>query len=246
MRTYVRVSSPPRPPPRGSNSAATAGRVSRRDRRRPQGFRYYRSALDARCRAHPSTAGRDSIEMLGDRSCEQQSERRGLPRATSSLAAGWSASRTEGDAAPSSGLPALLGRGRQEPKFGHACQLGYEPRAHVRALLAECFALEGEEITLRLNLYTGNGLSVRQVETRWLEFLELPRTCLRKHTLNNPPAPTSGVKKNKLPYGVATLGVRRSTWLVQHIFGAIQEYGGFDEPRWLDCGRVPHGSASAS
>ena len=25
-----------------------------------------------------------------------------------------------------------------------------------------------------------------------------------------------------------------STRVVQHIFGAIQEYGGFDEPRWLD------------
>jgi hypothetical protein len=26
-----------------------------------------------------------------------------------------------------------------------------------------------------------------------------------------------------------------STAIVQHIYGAIQEYGGFDEPRWLDC-----------
>jgi hypothetical protein len=28
--------------------------------------------------------------------------------------------------------------------------------------------------------------------------------------------------------------VAKSTHLVQHIFGAIQEYGGFEEPRWLD------------
>jgi hypothetical protein len=32
---------------------------------------------------------------------------------------------------------------------------------------------------------------------------------------------------------VCTLKVLRSTWLVQHLFGAIQQYGGFAEPRWL-------------
>jgi hypothetical protein len=26
-----------------------------------------------------------------------------------------------------------------------------------------------------------------------------------------------------------------STQIVQHIYGAIQEYAGFEEPRWLDC-----------
>jgi hypothetical protein len=28
--------------------------------------------------------------------------------------------------------------------------------------------------------------------------------------------------------------VSRSTWLVQHIYGAIQEYSGVDQPQWLD------------
>jgi hypothetical protein len=45
---------------------------------------------------------------------------------------------------------------------------------------------------------------------------------------------TTGKKANKLPYGVGNLDVNRSTRIVQHIYGAIQEYGGFDEPRWLD------------
>jgi hypothetical protein len=44
---------------------------------------------------------------------------------------------------------------------------------------------------------------------------------------------SSGQKKNTLPCGVATLKVH-DTRIAQHIFGAIQEYGGFDEPRWLD------------
>lgn len=57
--------------------------------------------------------------------------------------------------------------------------------------------------------------------------------CLRKHTLNHMPTSSSGQKKNKLPYGVGTLRVGSSTQVVQHIFGAIQEYSGFEEPRWL-------------
>lgn len=48
------------------------------------------------------------------------------------------------------------------------------------------------------------------------------------------PTSSSGRKRNKLPYGVCTLQVRRSTRLVQHIYGAIQEYAAFDEPAWLD------------
>src|SRR6266508_4201981 len=108
----------------------------------------------------------------------------------------------------------------------------------IRAMfLSQCFEIEPDEMTFRLNVYTGNGLSIREIEERWLRALELPRSCLRKHTLNNRTATTSGVKKNKLRYGVGNLHVLRSTWLIQHIYGAIQEYGGFDEPKWLDLPR---------
>ena len=51
--------------------------------------------------------------------------------------------------------------------------------------------------------------------------------------LNHMPTSSSGRARNKLPYGVVTLNVH-STWMVQHIYGAIQEYAGFDEPAWLD------------
>jgi hypothetical protein len=95
------------------------------------------------------------------------------------------------------------------------------------------FPKDAPGITFRLNLYTENGLALRDVEGFWLSHLELPRSCLRKHTLNNRPAPSSGSKKNKLPYGVGTLALCR-TRLVQHVWGAIQEYGSFDQPAWLD------------
>jgi transcriptional regulator with XRE-family HTH domain len=92
--------------------------------------------------------------------------------------------------------------------------------------------IEPERITLRLNVYTNNGLSVREIEDFWLSALELPRSCLRKHSLNHYPTSSSGKRKRKLPYGVCTLCLY-DTRVVQHIYGAIQEYAGFDEPRWL-------------
>jgi hypothetical protein len=90
------------------------------------------------------------------------------------------------------------------------------------------------EITVRLNVYTGNGLSLRSIEDHWLKTLSLSRSALRGHTLNHTPTSSSGKKTNRLPYGVCSITVLKSTHLVQHIYGAIQEYAGFDEPRWLD------------
>lgn len=100
--------------------------------------------------------------------------------------------------------------------------------------LREQLEVDAADMTVRLNVYTTNGLTLRQIEDHWLEALELPRTCLRGHTLNHAPTSSSGKKRNHLPYGVCSLRVLRSTHLAQHIYGAIQEYGGFDEPRWLD------------
>jgi hypothetical protein len=100
--------------------------------------------------------------------------------------------------------------------------------------LRTCFEREADDFTVSLNVYLGNGLSIHQIESHWLDALELPRECLRKHQLNHMPTSSSGRKKNKLPYGVCSLTVKRSTPLLQHIYGAIQEYAGFDEPRWLD------------
>ena len=100
--------------------------------------------------------------------------------------------------------------------------------------LRESLGVGPEEITMRLNVYLTNGLSLRDVEDHWLWALGLPRTSLRKHAINHMPTSSSGARRHKLPYGVCALRVKRSTRLVQHIYGAIQEYAGFEEPRWLD------------
>jgi hypothetical protein len=110
-----------------------------------------------------------------------------------------------------------------------------DPRMLVlfRRFLTEALAIEIDEITMSVNVYTNNGISIETIEAYWLDLLELPRSSVRKHTVNHMPTSSSGRARNKLPYGVCTLRVQ-STWMVQHIYGAIQEYGGFDEPAWLD------------
>jgi hypothetical protein len=103
-----------------------------------------------------------------------------------------------------------------------------------RRFVSECFDRPSKDFHLRLNVYLTNGLSLRTIEDHWLDILALPRDCLRAHTINHMPTSSSGRKRSKLPYGTASLRVARSTELVQHVFGAIQEYAGFEAPQWLD------------
>jgi hypothetical protein len=102
------------------------------------------------------------------------------------------------------------------------------------AFLRRSFGVPSSDFTVRLHVYLGNGLELEEIEDFWLASLELPRAALRKHAINALPTSSSGRKKNKLPYCVCTLRVQRSTWIVQHIFGAIQAYGDFEQPAWLD------------
>jgi hypothetical protein len=110
-----------------------------------------------------------------------------------------------------------------------------DPRMLVlfRRFLSDALAIEIDEIVVSINVYTNNGLSIEEIEAYWLDLLGLPHSSARKHTLNHVPTSSSGRARNKLPYGVCTLRVQ-STWMVQHIYGAIQEYAGFEEPAWLD------------
>jgi hypothetical protein len=111
-----------------------------------------------------------------------------------------------------------------------------DPRMVVffRRFLVDALGLEPAEIHLSINVYTNNGMSIEEIERYWLDLLQLPPSSARSHVLNHTPTSSSGRAKNKLPYGVARLSVHQ-TCMVQHIYGAIQEYARFDEPSWLDC-----------
>ena len=100
--------------------------------------------------------------------------------------------------------------------------------------LRDCFAIPNEQLRFKINAYATNGRTIDAIETYWLDLLELPPKCARKHMVNHFPTSSSGRRRNKLPNGVFTISVARSTWLLQHIYGAIQEYSGIDQPTWLD------------
>jgi transposase-like protein len=123
------------------------------------------------------------------------------------------------------------GKGRNAIQFTNS-----DPRmaAFFRRFLVEALGIAREDIRLSINVYTNNGMSIEQIETYWLDLLHLPKTSARAHMLNHMPTSSSGRARNKLPYGVARLTVNQ-TDKVQHIYGAIQEYAGFEEPAWLDC-----------
>jgi hypothetical protein len=80
--------------------------------------------------------------------------------------------------------------------------------------------------------HLNNGLSLQDIEAWWLATLGLPRQSLRGATINRA-SRASRWRRNTLVYGTARLVVH-STALVQSIYGAIQEYGGFERPEWLD------------
>ena len=100
--------------------------------------------------------------------------------------------------------------------------------------LTQSLELEAEDIGLRINVHTNNGLTIHEIEEHWLAVTGLPSSCCRAHTLDCLPQSSKRSRRRRLPYGVCSLRVT-STQIVQHVFGAIQEYGGFDEPDWLDC-----------
>lgn len=100
--------------------------------------------------------------------------------------------------------------------------------------LRKSMGVPPKDFRVSLTVYLTNGLTIEEIENYWLSILDLPRTCLRKHAINFKPTSSSGLKRNRLPYGVCTVRAIGGGRLVQHIFGAIQEYAGFEEPRWLD------------
>lgn len=119
------------------------------------------------------------------------------------------------------------------PQHREARELGSRPDPAVLPISHGVAWRPAADLRLTVNVYLNNGLTIEDVETHWLELLGLERSCLRKHAVDFHPTSSSGRKRHRLPYGVCTIRLQ-STRIVQHIFGAIHQYAGFEEPRWLD------------
>ena len=101
------------------------------------------------------------------------------------------------------------------------------------AFLRSCYAVSDDHVAFSVNCFLGNGLSLGEIEGWWLERLALPATCLRKAVVNRPSSASKRLKGNVLPYGTGRISVH-STFIVQSIYGAIQEHAGIERPEWLD------------
>jgi AcrR family transcriptional regulator len=72
-----------------------------------------------------------------------------------------------------------------------------------------------------------------EVERFWLETLELPVDRLGKSIVNVHSKYSKRLRKNVLPYGTVKIVVSRVA-IIQAIYGALQELGGFERPRWVE------------
>jgi hypothetical protein len=94
------------------------------------------------------------------------------------------------------------------------------------------FEIPAERVRVTCNLFADHVERQRDIEQFWLDVLGLSRTSLCKSFVNRYSKYSQKKRQNKLPYGTCRLAVN-DTRVVQSIYGAIQEYGGFSRPEWL-------------
>ena len=98
--------------------------------------------------------------------------------------------------------------------------------------LRRCYGVAPDDLRLTLNVHLDNGLGLSEIETWWLGRLGLGRQCLGSHTINRYSKASTQTRRG-LPHGTARVVVH-STFIVQSIYGAIQEYAGIERTEWVD------------
>ena len=88
--------------------------------------------------------------------------------------------------------------------------------------------VKNTQVKLHIHCHTTNPDDHKRIGRYWLDVLELSESCLMKIQVKK----SSDTRRNRLENGVCGIRVQ-STELAMHIYGAIQEYAGFDHPDWL-------------
>jgi len=93
--------------------------------------------------------------------------------------------------------------------------------------LNECYQINNNQIKIHVICYTGNGLSVQDIEQYWSKELDIDMNQFDKTTVNNVSVASKKKKpSNILLYGTIHIKVYDYR-IVQSIYGAIQEYAKF-------------------
>lgn len=98
--------------------------------------------------------------------------------------------------------------------------------------LRECLDVPNHQMRVTCHLFADHIERQYEIEQFWLDELDLPRELLCKSFVNVYSKHSQKKRQGKLPYGTTRLTVH-STEIVQQIYGAIQDYGGFERPEWL-------------
>jgi hypothetical protein len=138
-----------------------------------------------------------------------------------------------GDPFHAAGCMLYWAEGSKSRNSAQLCNADPEMLVFFARFLRVYFAVPDEKFRVACHLYTDHLARQEAVERYWLSTLELPGSCLCKSMVNNYSRASKRKRINMLPNGTCKLTVS-STRIVQHIYGAIQEYGGFDRPEWLD------------
>jgi transcriptional regulator with XRE-family HTH domain len=137
-----------------------------------------------------------------------------------------------------------------DPSFGAGCMLYWAEGARARnsvkftnsdpemvrffvRFLREHFDVDAAAMSVTCNLFADHRERQREIEQFWLDVAGLPATCLRKSSVNVYSKYSQKKRRNKLPYGTCRITVFRTS-VVQAIYGAIQEIGGFTRDAWLE------------
>lgn len=100
-------------------------------------------------------------------------------------------------------------------------------RFFIRFLRIE-YDISDESCRIHIHCHTEDAAEVSRIERYWLDLLQLPPSCLMKTQFKK----GSDTRSNVLENGICAIRIQ-STELTHRIYGAIQEYGGFDNPDWL-------------
>jgi len=99
--------------------------------------------------------------------------------------------------------------------------------------LRRCYDVTDDRVAFSVNCHVTEGRDPADVTRWWLRRLGLPDGCARAPIVNRPSPASRRRRGHVLPYGTGRLAVY-STFIVQSIYGAIQEYAGISRPEWLD------------
>jgi hypothetical protein len=95
--------------------------------------------------------------------------------------------------------------------------------------LREELQVADNEMSIYIHAHTSEPDEVQRIQDYWLNLLHLSPTNLRKTMFKKG---NTEVRHTILKNGICTIRVYK-TEIVHHIFGAIQEYGGFENAEWL-------------